>query len=64
MTDLFTGLNLNEAKRLLIKQFREAELETPDLDARLLIMAATGLSHTDMIARGTEHPRAPKQKCW
>jgi len=39
-------------------QFREAGLETPDLDARLLVMAATGFTHTDMIARGTEFPSA------
>jgi release factor glutamine methyltransferase len=39
-------------------QFREAGLDTPDLDARLLVMAATGFSHTDMIARGTEFPTA------
>ena len=35
-------------------QLREAGLDSPDLDARLLVMAATGFSHADMIARGTE----------
>jgi len=54
----YSGLNVNSAKRFLTAQFREAGLETPDLDARLLVMAATGFSHTDMIMRGTEFPRA------
>ena len=45
----YSGLNINAAKRLMIQQFREAGLETPDVDARALIMAATGFSHTDMI---------------
>lgn len=54
----YSGLNVNSAKRFLMTQFREAGLDTPDLDARLLVMAATGFSHTDMIARGTEFPSA------
>ena len=54
----YSGLNVNSAKRFLMAQFRAAGLETPDLDARLLVMAATGFSHTDMIARGTEFPPA------
>ena len=54
----YSGLNINAAKRLMIQQFREAGLETPDVDARALIMAATGFSHTDMIMRGKECPRA------
>ena len=52
----YSGLNVNSAKRFLMTQFREAGLETPDLDARLLVMAATGFSHTDMIVRGTDFP--------
>lgn len=54
----YSGLNINSAKRFLMTQFREAGLETPDLDARLLVMAATGFTHTDMITRGTEFPPA------
>jgi len=53
---LYSGLNINSAKRILMTQFQGAGLETPDLDARLLVMAATGFTHTDMIARGTEFP--------
>ncbi|MDB2437316.1 peptide chain release factor N(5)-glutamine methyltransferase [Hellea sp.] len=56
--DLFTapysGLSVNSAKRFVIGQLREAGLDSPDLDARLLVMAATGFSHADMIARGTD----------
>jgi len=56
-------MDITRAKRLLINQFREAGLETPDLDARILVMAATGFSHTDMIARGTEDvPPAARER--
>jgi len=47
-------MDITGAKRLLINQFRGARLETPDLDARLLVMAVTGFSPTDMITRGTD----------
>jgi len=50
----YAGLSINSAKRLLVNQFREAGLETPDLDARILLMHASELSHADLIARGTE----------
>ena len=48
------GLTINEAKRALINQFREAGLDTADIDARLLIMAVTAFTQTDMILRGKE----------
>jgi len=35
----------------LARQFREAGLEMADQQARLLVMAATGLSHADLITR-------------
>ena len=47
-------MNITEIKWSLIRQFREAGLEAPDLDARALMMAATGLTHTDLITRGSE----------
>ena len=47
-------MNITEIKWSLMRQFREAGLETPDLDARALMMAATGLTHTDLITRGSE----------
>jgi release factor glutamine methyltransferase len=39
------------ARRLWVEKFRAAGLETPDLDARILLKAATGLSHADVITR-------------
>jgi len=51
---LYCGLSINSAKRIVIGQLRRAGLDSPDLDARLLVMAATGFSHTDIIARGTD----------
>jgi len=36
-------------KRDLIKRFRAANLETPDLEARLIMMHVTGLTHLDLI---------------
>jgi release factor glutamine methyltransferase len=52
MSALFKPMpQINTAKRDLAKQFLAAGLDTPDLDARLLLMAATGLSHADLIAR-------------
>lgn len=47
-------MDVASVKRLLISQFREAGLDTPDLDARILLMAATGFSHSDVIARDRE----------
>lgn len=54
----YSGLTVNSLKRFLMTQFQEAGLETPDVDARLLVMAATGFTHTDIITRGTEFPPA------
>ncbi|MEP3889078.1 MAG: peptide chain release factor N(5)-glutamine methyltransferase [Hellea sp.] len=50
----YSGQSVIAQKRDLTAQFRKAGLETADLDARLLIMAATGLSHTDIIMRADE----------
>ncbi len=54
----YSGLTVNSLKRFLMTQFQEAGFETPDMDARLLVMAATGFTHTDIITRGTEFPPA------
>jgi len=50
----YGGLNINSAKRFLTKQFEQAELATPDIDARLLVMAATGFNRSELIANGTD----------
>jgi len=47
-------MTLTEIKRALISQFHEAGMETPDLDARVLLMSATGFTHTDLITRDKE----------
>lgn len=48
----FTNLRtISEAKRLLTAQFRSANIETADIDARLLLMQAAGLTRAELIAR-------------
>ncbi|WP_051279938.1 peptide chain release factor N(5)-glutamine methyltransferase [Hellea balneolensis] len=54
----YSGLTVNSLKRFLTTQFQEAGVETPDLDARLLVMAATGLTHTELIISGRDFPPA------
>ena len=41
---------IQDAKRFLTAQFRGAGIESADIDARLLLMHATGLSRSDLIA--------------
>ena len=55
-------MDLMAVKRSLMNQFREAGLDTPDLDTRLFLMAATGFSHSDIIARGRESVSADTLK--
>jgi release factor glutamine methyltransferase len=45
--------NVAEARRTLAAQFRAAGLDTPDLDARILVGHALGLDHTALAAAGT-----------
>ena len=44
------GLGAAEAMRQLARRFSAAGLGSPDLDARLMVLAATGLSHAALIA--------------
>ena len=44
----FAGLSLEAARRRLASDFRSAELDTPELDARLLVGKATTLDLTGM----------------
>lgn len=46
------GPTLREAFLAAAWALREAGIETPELDARLLLCHATGLSHEDYVARG------------
>jgi len=50
----YAGLNVNSAKRFLTKQFKQAGLETADIDARLLVMKATGYNRAELVLNGTE----------
>ena len=50
----YTGLGARSAKRFLAAQFSEAGLPTPDIDARALTLAATGLTHAALIAHGAK----------
>ena len=45
---------INDAKRFLISEFRAAGIDSADIDARMIVMASTELSHADVIARGAE----------
>nr|WP_303626095.1 peptide chain release factor N(5)-glutamine methyltransferase [Rhodopseudomonas palustris] len=47
-----SGLTLAAARRAVGKLFRDAGLESPDLDARLLVGEATGLDLTGLVGQG------------
>ena len=49
------SLTVEQTRRLLAQAFRDAGLDTPDLDARLLVGHALGLDHAG--ARGAGRPR-------
>ncbi|MCP9628066.1 peptide chain release factor N(5)-glutamine methyltransferase [Rhodopseudomonas palustris] len=52
MTIALSGLTLAAARRAVGKLFRDAGLESPDLDARLLVGEATGLDLTGLVGQG------------
>ena len=49
MRELASGAGLEAARRALTQAFREGGITNPALDARLLVMAACGASHADLI---------------
>jgi len=51
--DSFQALDLKSAYLHITRLFRAADFDTPQLDARLLIMAATGIDHAALIAKET-----------
>ncbi len=57
---LKTGATAAVARRRLAEAFREAGLDTPELDARLLISDALRLGHTALLAVG-ERPLEPRE---
>jgi release factor glutamine methyltransferase len=48
------GLTLAQARRALARQFRAADLETAELDARVLIGHALGLDHAGLISAAAQ----------
>lgn len=46
-----TALSIAAARRRLAQQFRDAGLDSPDLDARILVGHALGLDHTALAAQ-------------
>ncbi|MEP6343681.1 MAG: peptide chain release factor N(5)-glutamine methyltransferase [Maricaulaceae bacterium] len=53
-TNPYLGLTLDAAKRLATQSLAQAGFETPKLDARILLLSATGLEHADLIVKGGE----------
>jgi release factor glutamine methyltransferase len=53
-----SGLSLVKAHRAAVRMLRQAGIETPELDARLLLCHAASLSHEDYVA-GFEHALPP-----
>lgn len=45
------GLTIEAARRAMARQFRSAGIETPELDARLLVGGATSLDHTGLTVQ-------------
>lgn len=50
----YSGLNAKSARRFLCKQFEQAGLADCEGEARDLVMAATGLSRSELLTRGTD----------
>ena len=50
----YTGISIKNARRLLMRNFEQAGLDSAAMDARILVGFAAGLSPSDLIARGPE----------
>ena len=53
MTDCCAGQTVEAARRRLAARFKSAAIDSPELDARILVGAAIGLDLTGMIAAAT-----------
>jgi release factor glutamine methyltransferase len=53
------GARIAAVRRAIARKFREAGLDTPDLDARLLVGHVLGLDHSDVV-RESERPLGPR----
>ena len=49
---LATGLRVDAARRGIARRFRDLGVDTPDLDARILVGHALGLDHTALALAG------------
>lgn len=56
------GDSVAAARRALTRAFRDAGLESPELDARLLIGHALGLDHAGLISAGERPLSAPERE--
>src|SRR5262245_49751664 len=52
---LSPGMTIARARRALADRFRAADLDSPELDARILAGHALGLDHT-ALAAAADHP--------
>jgi release factor glutamine methyltransferase len=50
MTTLASGVSVEAARRSLAQEFRQCGIETPELDARLIVGHALGLDHAALTA--------------
>jgi release factor glutamine methyltransferase len=50
MSDIAPGITVAAARRRLADAFRRADLDTPELDARVLVAHALGVDHAAMLA--------------
>ena len=54
MSAKLRGASVAHARRALAKQFRSAGIESPELDARVLIGHALGLDHAGLAASASQ----------
>jgi len=52
VTPLPGGMTIEQARRAIAAEFREAGLDSPDLDARILVGHVLGLDHAALISNG------------
>lgn len=53
--------SIAQARRMAAGRLRDASIETPDLDARLLVGHALGLTHAELISASSRHLSAREQ---
>ena len=55
MTAALRGVSVAQARRAVTEQFRAAQIDSPELDARVLIAHALGLDHAALAGAATQH---------